>query len=87
MFLLLCFVSCVVGSTCGPTPLLAIYTIKYNYTNIPFPCSSLLGGDKSHIQVEIRNMKDKRERMREEKSGFFTRERSRRMIILKIVFS
>ena len=24
VFLLLCFVSCVVGRTCGPTPLLAI---------------------------------------------------------------
>ena len=41
-FQVLCFgfcvkdVSCVVGRTCGPTPLLAIYAIKYVHTNIPF---------------------------------------------------
>ena len=58
MFLLLCFVSCVNGRTCGQTPLLAIYAIKYVYTNIPFRI--LLGGAKSHIQAEIQNMKDKR---------------------------
>ena len=40
MFWLLCFVSCVVGRTCGQTPLLAIYAIKYVYSNIPFSCSS-----------------------------------------------
>ena len=33
-------VPCVVGRTCGPTPLLVIHAIKYVYTNIPFPCSS-----------------------------------------------
>ena len=40
VFWLLCFVSCVVGRTCSPTPLLAICAIKNVYTNIPFPCSS-----------------------------------------------
>ena len=34
VFLLLCFVSCVVGRTCAPTPLLAIYAIQYLYINI-----------------------------------------------------
>ena len=57
MFLLLCFVSCVVGRTCGPIPLLAMYAI--NMFILTFLFLVLLGGAKSHIQAEIQNMKDK----------------------------
>ena len=62
MFLLLSFVSCVVGKTCGPTPLLAIYAIKYVNINITFLFLVRLGGAKSHILAEIQNMKDIRQK-------------------------